>query len=122
MELALLVYAVSLLDGLLKFLTIMCAAAMLGAAASGMALLESYNDTTVPKRWFRRSLVSLAIMGFIGTLIPSERTAYIMVAAYATQQVAQAPEVRETGEKVLTLINSKLDQIILEAQSPKKGK
>lgn len=122
MELALLVYAVSLLDGLLKFLTIMCAAAMLGAVASGVALLESYNDTTVPKRWFRRSLVSLAIMGFIGTLIPSERTAYIMIAAYATQQVAKAPEVRETGEKVLTLINSKLDQIILEAQSPKKGK
>ena len=120
MELALLVYAVSLLDGLLKFLTIMCAVAVLGVIASGVACLESYNDTAAAKRWFKRSVISLAILGFLSTLIPTERTAYIMVAAYATQKVAESPEVRDTGDKVLTLINSKLDQLILEANEPKK--
>ena len=120
MELALLVYAVSLLDGLLKFLTIMCAVAVLGVIASGIATLESYNDTAAAKRWFKRSVISLAILGFLSTLIPTERTAYIMVAAYAAQKVAESPEVRDTGDKVLTLINSKLDQLILEASEPKK--
>ena len=120
MELALLVYAVSLLDGLLKFLTIMCAVAVLGVIASGVASLESYNDTAAAKRWFKRSVISLAILGFLSTLIPTERTAYIMVAAYAAQKVAESPEVRDTGDKVLTLINSKLDQLILEANEPKK--
>ena len=120
MELALLVYAVSLLDGLLKFLTIMCAVAVLGVIASGVASLESYNDTAAAKRWFKRSVISLAILGFLSTLIPTERTAYIMVAAYAAQKVAESPEVRDTGDKVLTLINSKLDQLIEEANEPKK--
>ena len=120
MELALLVYAISLLEGLRTFLVVAAFAAGMVIIGSGIATLESYNDTAVAKRWFKRSVISLAILGFLSTLIPTERTAYIMVAAYATQKVAESPEVRDTGDKVLTLINSKLDQLILEASEPKK--
>lgn len=120
MELALLVYAISLLEGLRTFLVVAAFAAGMVIIGSGIATLESYNDTAVAKRWFKRSVISLAILGFLSTLIPTERTAYIMVAAYATQKVAESPEVRDTGDKVLTLINSKLDQLILEANEPKK--
>lgn len=120
MELALLVYAISLLEGLRTFLVVAAFAAGMVIIGSGIATLESYNDTAAAKRWFKRSVISLAILGFLGTLIPTERTAYIMVAAYATQKVAESPEVRDTGDKVLTLINGKLDQLILEANEPKK--
>ena len=120
MELALLVYAISLLEGLRTFLVVAAFAAGMVIIGSGIATLESYNDTAVAKRWFKRSVISLAILGFLSTLIPTERTAYIMVAAYATQKVAESPEVRDTGDKVLTLINGKLDQLILEANEPKK--
>lgn len=120
MELALLVYAISLLEGLRTFLVVAAFAAGMVIIGSGVACLESYHDTTTAKRWFKRSVISLAILGFLSTLIPAERTAYIMVAAYATQKVAESPEVRDTGDKVLTLINGKLDQLILEANEPKK--
>ena len=120
MELALLVYAISLLEGLRTFLVVAAFAAGMVIIGSGIATLESYNDTAAAKRWFKRSVITLAVLGFISTFIPTERTAYIMVAAYATQKVAESPEVRDTGDKVLTLINSKLDQLILEANEPKK--
>lgn len=120
MELALLVYAISLLEGLRTFLVVAAFAAGMVIIGSGIATLESYNDTAAAKRWFKRSVITLAVLGFLSTLIPTERTAYIMVAAYATQKVAENPEVRDTGNKVLTLINSKLDQLILEASEPKK--
>ena len=120
MELALLVYAISLLEGLRTFLVVAAFAAGMVIIGSGIATLESYNDTAAAKRWFKRSVITLAVLGFLSTLIPTERTAYIMVAAYATQKVAENPEVRDTGDKVLTLINSKLDQLILEASEPKK--
>ena len=120
MELALLVYAISLLEGLRTFLVVAAFAAGMVIIGSGLATLESYSDTAAAKRWFKRSVITLAVLGFLSTLIPTERTAYIMVAAYATQKVAENPEVRDTGDKVLTLINSKLDQLILEASEPKK--
>ena len=122
MELALLVYAISLLEGLRTFLVVATAAAVVGIVASGIATIDGYGDTTKAKLWFKRSIIALAVIGFTGVLVPTERTAYIMVAAYATQKVAESPEVKETGDKVLTLINSKLDQLILEASEPKKGK
>lgn len=119
MELALLVYAISLLEGLRTFLVVAAFAAGMVIIGSGIATLESYNDTAAAKRWFKRSVIALAVLGFLSTLIPTERTAYVMVAAYATQKVAESPEVRDTGDKVLTLINSKLDQLIQEADEPK---
>lgn len=122
MELALLVYSISLLEGLRTFLVVAGFAAVMGTVVSGALTLEAYDDTTKTKLWFKRSIIALAVVGFTGVLVPSERTAYIMVAAYATQKVAETPEVKETGDKVLTLINSKLDQLILEASEPKKGK
>lgn len=119
MELALLVYGVSLLDGVHNFLGLVSLVVGLGLIASGIGAIESYGDTTKPKLWFKRCLVTLFTVGLITTFIPNQRTAYIMVAAYATQKIAQTPEAKVTGDKVLTLINSKLDQLIQEADEPK---
>ena len=120
MELALLVYGVSLLDGLLNFLWLVAIVTSLALIGSGIVIMEGYGDTSNYKLWFKRCLVALFAVGFISALIPNQRTAYIMVAAYATQKIAQTPEARLTGDKVLTLINSKLDQLIEEANEPKK--
>jgi len=51
---------------------------------------------------------------FISGILPSEKTAYVMVGAYATQKVAESGAVQETGSKVLTIINQKLDQYVQE--------
>lgn len=119
MELALLVYGVSLLNGLLGFLLALAIVTAMGVIISGGLCLESYGDTAAAKLWLRRWLIALAVIGFTSVIIPNERTAYMMVAAYATQKIAETPEAKVTGDKVLTLINSKLDQLILEANEPK---
>ena len=125
MELAILVYGVSLLEGLKGFLVLLgllFGAIVIIAAICNIEMPDVDTDTAPAKRWLKRGVISLVLVCFTSVFIPSERTAYIMVAAYATQKIAQAPESRETGEKILTLINSKLDQIILEVQSTKKNK
>ena len=48
------------------------------------------------------------------TLLPTPKTAYMMVGAYVAQKVAENDKVQETGGKVLTLINQKLDDYIEE--------
>ena len=45
-------------------------------------------------------------------LIPSEKTAYTMVGAYAAQKVAENEKVQQMSGKVLTIIEQKLDSII----------
>lgn len=50
----------------------------------------------------------------LATLLPTEKTAYMMVGAYATQKIAENDKVQETGGKVLQIINQKLDQYVDE--------
>ena len=45
-------------------------------------------------------------------IIPSQKTAYMMVGAYATQRVAENPKVQDMSGKVLTIIEQKLDGYI----------
>jgi nitrate reductase gamma subunit len=75
---------------------------------------------------FKYSLVATIIAGFANILLPSERTAYMMVGAYATQKVSENEKVQETGKKVLTLIEQKLDSYIessiKDVEKSKKGK
>lgn len=59
----------------------------------------------------KRLLITLAIAAGLLTAIPTERTAYIMVGAYATQTIATHPSTLETRDKVLKLINLKLDEL-----------
>jgi hypothetical protein len=48
------------------------------------------------------------------TFLPSPKTAYMMVGAYAAQKVSENGKVQETGGKVLTIINQKLDEYVDE--------
>jgi hypothetical protein len=66
------------------------------------------------KKAFKIALITLGISSFVAILIPSEKTAYIMVGAYATQKVAENEKVQETGQKVLSIINNKLDSYVEE--------
>lgn len=119
MDLALLVYAISLLgpvDGALTFVN----AVILTLVAIGLfaALINAVDYTGEFWRWFKSKLIwMVAIFCFIGaikTLIPSEKTAYMMVGAYTAQKIAQNPKVEQVGAKVLTIINQKLDQYVDE--------
>jgi hypothetical protein len=54
-------------------------------------------------------LAGALIATLISVLMPDKQTIYMMAAAKVGQDIVQAPETKEIGDKVLKLINQKLD-------------
>lgn len=66
------------------------------------------------RRTFKISSI-VFICCIIGVIvIPKEKTAWLMVGAYAGQKVAENEKVQELSGKVLTIIEKKLDTYITE--------
>lgn len=51
------------------------------------------------------------IFALISVLLPAERTVYLMVAAYATQTIAQNDRVQKIGSDVLEVVEKKLSEM-----------
>ena len=132
MDLALLVYGISLLSGLKSFLifitVIAGVAAIVCAVYTATWFFESYeyswnmeNGEVKPRIVKAREtmLKGIKIWGIVfvcllplPNLVPSEKTAYTMVGAYAAQKVAENPQVQQISGKVITIINQKLDHYV----------
>ena len=104
MELALLVWGISALSKL----TIIAGLSMI---ALFFWLLLCYLDNTPHKayKWTYPTILALAVTI---ALIPSEKTAYVMVGAYAAQKIATDPKAEQVGAKVLVIINQELDKLV----------
>lgn len=115
MELALLVWLISMLGGIHALFAIIAAIFGIIAILYFLSKIDDY-DTPVKYRWplLYSGIAVLCIA--INIALPSEKTAYIMVGAYATQQIAQDPKVQQLGAKTLKLIESKLDEYVAEAE------
>lgn len=119
MDLALLVYAISLLkpiDDALGFVNICII--LLVCLGLFFALVNAVDFDGEFWKGFKSKLVwMVALFCFIGAikvLIPKEKTAYMMVGAYMAQKIAQDPKVEQVGAKVLTILNQKLDSYVEE--------
>lgn len=116
MDLALLVYGISLLAGTKAFFATLLGCSILFAIGNFIHWAESYGDKHTPgciqRSWktFWVAIISFWILIFI----PSERTAYTMVGAYAAQRVAENEKVQQMSGKVLTIIEQRLDGYIAE--------
>lgn len=127
MELAFLVYAISLLHGI--------SGLFVAGIFAGLALIgffgiwrlsecdrksyynERENDERVANgvmcvRWIKRGLALSIISATVLVFVPTEKTAYTMVGAYAAQKVAENDKVQAMSGKVLTIIEQKLDGYI----------
>lgn len=143
MELAWIVYGISMLDGLGAFLNAIFFVTCVIAGGSAIFTLAftcdsptfySYDQMKKEEKqakwnanleFFRRllkgSLIILAVSGVLRLLTPTEKVAYMMVGAYATQQVAQS----DMTKKILNVLNAKVDSIVEDALAElekKKGK
>lgn len=129
MELALLVYAISLLPKISAFLLAVVIGCGIGCVAFTLYRVaelpinswdsDSYRQEKKEKqpfaeKWMKRFGITALIVSALSIAIPSERTAYMMVGAYTAQTIAQNEKVQETGKKVIELINQKLDSYIDE--------
>jgi DNA topoisomerase VI subunit B len=116
MDLALLVYGISLLNGIGTFfggLIILCVAV---GAGNFIYWIDSHGDSAtegVRKRLWKAFGVAV-VSAWVLILLPSEKTAYTMVGAYAAQKVAENDKVQQMSGKVLTIIEQKLDAYIDE--------
>ena len=129
MDLALLVYGISVLGkigpllGMTIGFTIVTLVIALLYRFIGLQI-ESWDSAIVIKRkmearvplekWIKRFFIIIGVTSLFAVAIPSEKTAYVMVGAYVTQKVSENENVQETGKKVLTIINQKLDSYIDE--------
>lgn len=129
MDLALLVYGISILQPLgtvLVAIAVICCLSILGLMFYRMAecSIDSYNNQQQIDRKKENAAWAMGRVGFAFKilipvavaviLLPTPKTAYIMVGAYAAQKVVENKSVQETSGKVLTLINQKLDAYIDE--------
>lgn len=134
MELALLVYAISLLQGISTFFIMSIVALLIMSVILGVYIGDSgaksyYTDkenaertagATSATKWLWRNLCIGIAAAWVLILLPSEKTAYTMVGAYAAQKIAQDPKVEQMGSKVLVIINQKLDQYVDEGVNKAK--
>jgi len=135
MELALLVYCISVLSSTKAVLSliILMLAVFISIRSIHTSIEHDHSKfDSLPERETKTSArkaavgnIKLGAWAIIGiailmSLIPSEKTAYVMVAAYATQKVAQDPRTEVISGKVLKVIEQKLDSYIEDNGSKSK--
>jgi multidrug transporter EmrE-like cation transporter len=124
MDLALLVYGISLLEKFQFFFGIGLAILFVASFVTVLARSDdSIEEETAYKIW-KRCGITAVCFALILTILPNEKTAYTMVGAYAAQKIAQDPRTQEVGNKVLTIINQKLDGYVADgvAEAEKRVK
>ena len=114
MELALLVYAVSLLETLNPL-------ALFFSIAGGLLLffyiLTKHIDEGNPPYYRTVAGITLVSMA-LAIFLPTTKTAYLMIGAYAGQKVVESPEVQELSGDILKIIKAKVKEYAEE--KPKK--
>ena len=115
MELVWLVYVISLLPklGFLAFLMILLGG--IGSALCWIAVACDGPETV--HRGFLWFITAVPVFGLLLAItLPSEKTAYTMVGAYAAQKVAERPDTQEIAKDVIAIINSKVKEYAIEAE------
>ena len=77
--------------------------------------LRMLESRKVAIKYATRSVIAIIVISSISVLVPSEKTMYVMVGAYAAQKVYESPASEKIAEKTLKVIETKLDSYINEA-------
>lgn len=79
---------------------------------------EDYSKATeVWKfKWVRWPATVIVVLLTSSALLPSQKTMYLMAAAYGSQKMVQS----EAADKVVKILNSKLDEYLKEAEDKLK--
>lgn len=115
MSLVMLLYIANIADGVKGFLCCIGGVATLFGFVGTMILFFEQDGKF--KHTLCLSLVGLT-MCFTAIFIPNEKTIYVMAAASYGKELSEKPEVKQIGNKILDLINDKLDS--LEEKTDKK--
>ncbi len=74
---------------------------------------DQYKDST--HKWFKKLLIRFTmcfiILGIIGCLIPNKKTMYLIISTLTVKELSADPKAQETLSKILSVVNSKLDEL-----------
>lgn len=124
MEFALFVWLASVinaLSGVLVFFAILLALAVVAdliITASHNGVYDHKLKFPFQKAWGKWCTAGALFLALLTSLIPSEKTMYVIAAAYGAQQVVHS----EAAEKVVKIVNGKLDQYLEEIDKSVKEK
>lgn len=129
MELALLVYFASVVEGVSTFLGFSAFGLLFISVAFVITLLvgnigvkryswdtdqKLENELKIKKiliKSIKCTIPFAIIFALLSVLLPTERTVYLMTAAYATQTIAQNDRVQNIGSDVLEVVEKKLSEM-----------
>lgn len=134
MELALLVYGISVLSSAGGFLVTIMVGLFAYLTIQLLRMINSKQDRrfrsfTKGKEWhdqhekklftsIKKIITGMCITGLVSVLLPTEKTMWMMTAAYAGQSSVQS----ETARKLGVLIEKKLEGLIEEIDEEAKKK
>ncbi len=134
MELVWLVYGISLLENMVPLLGVICTVSGFGLIISIIYSIEmnpQRYDSKIELEWkvikkarakkiITRMTWALVISSVLLVVIPSKKTIYVMLGAYAAQKLSENEDVKTIGGKVYTIINSELDEYLDKELKKKK--
>ncbi len=134
MELVWLVYGISLLENMIPLLGMICTVSVVGLITSIIYSIEmnpQRYDSKIELEWkvikkarakkiITRMTWARVISSVLLVVIPSKKTIYVMLGAYAAQKLSENEDVKTIGGKVYTIINSELDEYFDKALKKKK--
>ena len=129
MELALLVYFASVVGtlssllGAFSFILLVISVVFVMALLTGNLGVKQHSFETedelshqlkikkILTKSIKWTIPLTIIFALISVLLPTERTVYLMTAAYATQTIAQNDRVQKIGSDVLEVVEKKLSEM-----------
>lgn len=119
MELAFIVYLISILESVSTFLGALCGISAFIAFVIVLVGVIVMEGQFILKKTVISLIILSLICGTVKALLPSEKQAYIILGAYTAQTIAENKNVQEVGGKLLTLVNQKLDEAIKKDEKQK---
>ena len=123
MELALLVWLAGVSQSIGNAFSFMgWIASALSICGYGLWIIFSKNDKSFPeppKKRYAIPVIALSVMVWVvGLLMPDQKTVYMATGAYLGQKVIQS----ETADKVVKILDVKLDEYLKEAEDKLSSK
>jgi len=129
MTVPLIIYLVEVLDKISCALTFIFVISLIAAIVSLIvwsfnADMSKFGDdyatkAASSKKMLKSIVILMCVTGVLDIIIPSKKTIYLMIGGYAAESIYESPEAKAFGNKVLNIVNHKLDEL---EQSTKEKK
>jgi hypothetical protein len=130
MTVPLIIYLVEVLDKISCALTFVFILSVVGAviafgAWSFNADMTDYGDkyavkAASAKKILKSIVIAMCVTAILDIIIPSKKTIYLMIGGYAAESIYESPEAKAFGNKVLNIVNNKLDEIEQSTKTKEK--